>query len=283
MKKTRKYRLSVEDESRLRNVASVSMRLWQWIAAGVIFFSICLFMAGMLIYLTPLRGILPGYMKQGERAATEVGILRLDSLTEAYRRNEAYLNNVMTVLNTDRTPAETSSEPPATNMLAADSLTEASDMERKFVAEVREREKYNISVVAPLAADAMMFVPVSEQSVISSSTRGSHRAHVILARGEAPASIADGRVVGIFASPGQSGYTMMIQHAKGFLSSYSRLGMPLAGIGDEVTGGQAIALPADGSGISGSDIYLCMWHNGTPLIPYEYVGGSWQREEERVP
>jgi len=272
MKKNRKYRITIDDESRLRDIVSFSMQPWKWVVTIILWLIVSLLFAGMLIYITPLRQLLPGYMKRGERAATEVGMLRLDSLSEAYQRNEAYLANIMTVLDTDRTPAAPPASPATGSMLATDSLTEASETERRFVAEVREREKYNISVVAPLAADAMMFVPVSPESIITTDSRGSHTAHVVMAQGESPAAVADGRVVGIFSSPATHGNVMIIQHAKGFLSSYSHLGTLLAEVGDEVTGGQIIAFASKDSGLNGSDIYLRMWHNGTPLIPYEYVG-----------
>lgn len=283
MRRQRKYRVVIEDESRLHDVFSLSMSPLRWIGAGLVFLVVALTVAGTVIYLTPLRSLLPGYMKSGERANTEIGMLRLDSLAEAYRRNESYMKNLMTVLNTDRVPADSAGLATATNLLTADSLAGPSEEESRFVTEVREREKFNISVVAPLAADAMMFVPVSPESIITTDSRARRTARVILADGESPCAVADGRIVGVFRSASGGGNVMVIQHPKGFLSCYSRLGTPLADTGDEVTGGQIIALQATGNGMRGNEIHLQMWHNGTPLIPYEYIGdpARWQRDREQ--
>ncbi len=271
MKRSKRYKFTIEDESRLRNVVHVSMPIWKWVGIAVLFFIFCILISGLLICLTPIRSLLPGYLKSGQRAETEMNILRLDSLNDAYMRNENYLKNMMTVLDTERTPTDSASVVTNPNMLPADSLSGPSPIESKFVAQVREHEKFNIAVIAPLAADAMMFAPVAQECVFTPESRAHSVAHIILAKGESPTAIADGRVVGVFPSS-DGGFSIMIQHLKGFLSLYSHLGTPLASPGDEVTGGQIIALPADRAGIRGDEIYLRMWHNGTPLIPFEYIG-----------
>lgn len=136
-----------------------------------------------------------------------------------------------------------------------------------------EREKYNISVIAPLAAESMMFSPVNEESIISEKTKKSTKAEVILAKGSTVSAIADGRVIAISQSVREGGGTaVLIQHAKGFLSRCNRLGTVLIEPGDYVTGGQVIALTASGNSRNNELISVEMWHNGTPLVPYDYLG-----------
>lgn len=275
MKGKRIYRIVIENESRLEKVGSLRLPPWKLALFCVGAVAMVLLLAGAIIWMTPLRSLLPGYMKEGERAATELNLLRLDSLNQAYSRNEEFLSNIRTVLDTDRTPQDSLNASRPANMLTSDSLLPTSPEEAKFVAMMQERERYNISVIAPLAAEGMIFCPVSAESVVTAESRQSDAAVIVLADGAPVESIADGVVIAIYSSLRDGGgNTMIIQHDKGFLSAYSRLTNPTVSPGTRVTGGQTISLQQSGDGIRKSVVTLRMWHDGTPLIPYDYIGST---------
>lgn len=275
MKAKRIYRLILENESRLEQVKNwrlTRLRL-ALILTGLFFISIIF--AGTIICLTPIHNLLPGYMKATEREATMENMLKLDSLAQAMDRNEEYLRNLRTVLDTDRTPSDSINATRPANSLTSDSLLPTSREEERFVSAMQERERYNISIIAPLASEGMIFYPVSEESIFVAETRNSLTPRISLAEGSAVECLADGVVIAVYASEKNGGgHTIVIQHGKGFLSSYSRMAMPTVSAGEKVEGGQTISLQTNGQGMRSSEIILRMWHNGTPLKPYDYIGPS---------
>lgn len=70
MKTRTRYKLTIEDESRLENVAIFSASPLKW-ALLVLSGAICILLAGgVLVSVTPARYLLPGYLKESERTAT---------------------------------------------------------------------------------------------------------------------------------------------------------------------------------------------------------------------
>lgn len=273
MKRHPKYRIRIEDESRLEDLADITLSplsLWTAVAAALI---VLIMISGAIVMVTPLRTLLPGYMKQSERSATEDNILRLDSIFGAYAQNQDYLNNIIKAFDTDRTPTADSLVMTANlREMSPDSLLPPSPLERKFVNAMEERERFNISVLAPLAADGMMFSPLSDSGIFSASSRTEEKGNVILPPDESVKSVADGSILASYYSTAEGGYVVIIQHAKGFVTRIARLGSPMVSAGDAVLAGQMLALGPNPDGKGRRYIEVMMWHNGLPLIPYDYIG-----------
>lgn len=273
MKRHPKYRIRIEDESRLEDLADITLSplsLWTAVVAALI---VLIMISGAIVMVTPLRTLLPGYMKQSERSATEDNILRLDSIFGAYAQNQDYLNNILKALDTDRTPTADSLVMTANlREMSPDSLLPPSPLERKFVNAMEERERFNISVLAPLAADGMMFSPLSDNGIFSASSRTEEKGNVILPPDESVKSVADGSILASYYSAAEGGYVVIIQHAKGFVTRIARLGSPMVSAGDAVLAGQMLALGPNPDGKGRRYVEVMMWHNGLPLIPYDYIG-----------
>ena len=127
-------------------------------------------------------------------------------------------------------------------------------------------------MLAPLAADGMMFFPVSDSGIFSSASRTEEKGYVIMPDEEAVKCVADGSILASYYSASGSGYVIIIQHAKGFVTRIARVGSPMVSAGDAVTGGQVIALAPSPDAKGKRYVEVMMWHNGLPLIPYEYIG-----------
>ncbi len=270
-RKTPRYRLSLSDDSRLRLLVEMKMPIWQWILAIVAFVALSVLAAVLLLSLTPLRGMLPGYMAHEARLHTEESMLRLDSLQAEYELDRAYLDNIMNVLDTERTPTDSTKLVVNPRPMTADSLLSRSPEEDKFIKMMEQREKYNLSILAPLAAEGMMFNPLSDECVISEASRKSMVAEVIVTSGSPICAIADGMVVDSYFSPRDGGYVITVQHSNGFMSRVSHLGTPLAGRSDYVQAGQIIAFPPENSGRSSTRVNLEIWRNSDRLIPAEVL------------
>lgn len=274
MRRHKTYRITLEDHSRLERIVQLNFTPGSlaWTLLGVV--AVAVIVGAIVVMTTPLRTLLPGYMKKSERTATLESIMKIDSLHNALMTNEAYLTNLLTVADTSRQPDTSARADVTLPEIAPEDIMEPTEKEKNFVRVMQEREKYHLSVIAPLAGEATSFSPVSERSVFPVDTRDSEEPTIILAADESVASIADGTVLAAYFSPAESGYVVVVQHPNGFASRYSRLGNPFVVAGDMVEAGQLIAACSRGDGIKGSRIRLRMWHDGLPVIPYQYLERS---------
>lgn len=275
MKRKQKFRVRITDENHLTDVGSFNLSWPRIIIGSGIVVLFLIFLGACLLWLTPLKNNLPGYLKDAQRSATEENFLRLDSLKKVYDANQAYIDNLMIVLDTERTPADSAlMNKSLTAGIQTDSLLAASREEEEFVRMMQEKEKYNLSVIAPLAAEGLRFYPVNPEGVFTEGSRESNEGVILLPKGSTVNSIADGRVIDLSSPALNSVYTLMIQHPNGFLSKMTGVGKPLVMEGETVTGGQPLALlPAYGTN-KGNRITIEIWHNGTSLIPYKYLNSD---------
>lgn len=271
MKRSRRYKITIEDEAHLTEVASLNVtRIGFW-SSMVLMLILSIFISGLIIWITPLRTLLPGYLKQSQRSATEEGLLRLDSMMTLYEQNQVFVDNFLRVTDTDRIPSDSSAVSPVSRELSSDSLMTAGNAERKFVKRMEERERYNISVLAPLAADGVNFSPVTPDGIFTSDSRQSEIGVIILPGDESIQCAADGSVIALYYSAQEHGYVIAVQHAKGFVTSYSGIGTPLVGLGDIVNSGQILALAPTPDKNNRRSFKVRLWHNGLALVPYEYL------------
>ncbi len=270
MRRNRIISISVFDESRLHTLLKWSCPSRRLPVAALFLMAAFLVAAVLVVAFTPLRRLLPGSLDDTRREAVEQRLLRLDSLQRLSELNAAYLADITRVADHLRPAVDTAGRA-ARKAVYSDSLLAPLPAEARFVASVAEREKFNLSVIAPLAGGSVMFYPPDEGAVAASESRGSMRQKILMPPDATVGALADGTVVAVYYAPEERGYSVVTQHGRGFLSRYSRLGSPLVAVGDVVAGGQALALPLSAPGRRGDVIYLEMWHNGTSLPPSDYI------------
>lgn len=274
MKTLKKYRITIEDESRLRQIASVSARPYKLWSGAVLAFVALLLLASALIMATPLRTLLPGYLKHGERTAAEKGILKIDSIREAYNVNSQYLNNILTVFDTDREPGDSILKSVTPNELPPDSLLPASPRERDFISRMKDRDKYNATVLAPIAGEQLRVYPVADGATVAEQTRESMKPRILTPKQSPVCAISDGRVLTVEYSSPEGGASVVMQHDNGFASRYSHLGTPAVSPGSYVDGGSVIAHGATGGSMAPGYFFIEMWYDGTPVSPDRYLRTS---------
>ncbi len=271
MKAKKRYRITIEDESRLREIASVSAPPYMLWIGSVATAIILMVLTGVLIIATPLRTLMPGYLKKGERTEAEEGLMRLDSIRDTYMLNNIYLSNILTVLDTDRTPPDSTETGGVLNELPPDSLLPASPREIEFITRLKDREQYNVNILAPLAADQLRIYPVGAGATVDEKTRNSLKARILTPKGSPVCAIAEGRVLSIQNQAPEGGSAIVVQHDGGFASRYSHVGTPAVSQGALVEGGSVIAHGASGGSVSPGIFFMEMWYDGTPVEPGRYL------------
>lgn len=272
MKVKKRYKIVIEDESRLRQIASVSAHPYMLWIGGAVAFVLIITIAVLLIIGTPIRTLMPGYLKKGERTEAEEGLLRLDSLRNSYMLNNAYLTNILTVLDTDRTPSDSTQLSEILTELPPDSLLPTSPREIEFINQLKDREQYNVSIIAPLAADQLTIYPVAAGATIDEKTQNALKARILTPKGSPICAIAEGRVLSIQNPAPEGGSSIVIQHDNGFASRYSHIGTPAVKQGTLVEGGSVIAHGGTGGYLSPGVFFIEMWYDGTPVEPGKFLG-----------
>lgn len=267
MKAKKRYRIAIEDESRLRQVASVSVTPTMLWGAGIVSLILLIVFTGLIIMATPIRTLMPGYLKKGERAEAKEGLLRIDSLRDAYRINSLYLNNILTVLDTERTPTDSLLKVTTPNELPPDSLLPASPREIEFITRMKDREQYNVSILAPLAADQLRIYPVAAGAIVAEQSQNAMKPRILTPKGSPICAAADGRVIAIQNPAPEGGSAIILQHDNGFASRYSHLGTPTISPGSHVDGGSVIAHGATGGAIGSGFFFVEMWYDGNSVEP----------------
>lgn len=268
----KKIRIKVEDMAHLRTITTLRVSRLGVAGIAIAVFAIAVCFGGALIMLTPLHTLLPGYLKEEQRYASEENLMRLDSINRVYEQNQAFIDNFLHVTDTERNPVDSLLREAGMIEIGADSLTGPSEREQAFVRAMDKRERYNISVLAPLAADGMIFYPVTDTGMFTGESRDQETGEIVIPRDGMIMALADGRVIDVYYSPAEKGHVISIQHGRGFISRYAGTGIPLAGTGDAVTAGQLIAAAPDPDSKGQRKLRLRMWHNTHPVCPYIYVG-----------
>ncbi len=256
-----RFRLEFIKENTLNVLWSVRMTpVRVWLACGVIVAAI-----GALIWLimsyTPLRRLVPGTLSGDLRARYIELALTVDSLEQKAAASDAYLDNIRTILTGD-IPEQTPTEAPLPAV--SDSLLAASEAERAFMQSFEERERFNLSVLAPIAAEGMVFTSPGNVAEVRQVPGVGRAVELVIPRGGAVNSVYRGTVVSVVTRPdGLSDITL--QHPNDFLSVYSGVRDVFVDKGTKVVAGQRIGHVGD------KPLAFELWHKGSALDSREYI------------
>ena len=196
-------------------------------------------------------------------------LMKLDSLKTVVDLNRAYIDNLSNVLDRNRIPTDSIDMGKPVAPLPPESLMDAGDAERNFVANISSQNNYRTSALASLAADGVTFHPLTMAGIQTQSSMESREAVIVVPGSDPVLAPADGRVIDIYYSS-LNGYSVMLQHPRGFVSRIRGLGRILVNEGDYLSVGDAVGM-GPGQKRRHSSITLRLWHNGTPLLPADYI------------
>ena len=132
MKRHSKYQLKLYDESHLVEKARMRVSWWGFTVCSILFMALFIAIGMGIVWFTPIKKRLPGYMVPEQRGKTEVAYIELDSLQKLFQINQAYLENLQKVLATE--PISTSSDTINKSYLfRPDSLWDPSPEEMEFL------------------------------------------------------------------------------------------------------------------------------------------------------
>ena len=170
--------------------------------------------------------------------------LRLDSLNAVASVQDAYAANIRAIIS--GLPASDTVMPTFVPV-ASDTLLSSSEQERRFVERFEAENRFNLSVLSPIAAEGMIF---------ESPVR-------VVGEGGPVMAVYRGTVIGLFVGP-DGKYNLVVQHPNDFISSYGALSDVYVGKGAKVVAGQRI-------GAAKTEPVFELWRGGTHLDPEKYI------------
>lgn len=270
-----KYRLTIVNENTLEEVAGLHVSKLNGLSVLLCACTVIFLTAAVIIAFTPLRNYLPGYINSDVRRQIVENALRANSLQQALDRQNRYMMTVRDILS-GRVKTDTVASLDSLTDARAEQLMERSREEEEFRRRYEEEERYNLTAVtgAHDAAGMVFFRPLRAAVAVPFNPADKHFG-VDLAAGprEGVMAALDGTVV-LAAYIAGEGRVVMIQHAQNFLTVYRHCGGLMCASGDQVKGGDVIALTQDRKDADGGShpfFHFELWHGGVPVDPARYV------------
>lgn len=266
-----RYRLSFFNDGTLNRVWTIGMsRRRMWFYIGVVCLLIALAGACMISF-TPLKVLLPGYLRPAERREYIAASEKLDSIVERANQTDAYLNNIENILS-DNIPADSLYlvPPPPASLQFDDESLQPSTAEAAYLEQYLAKNSFDLTLTGTGDKDVFpIFSPPVDNAMVKRGSKPSATRILLTGKMNPVRSIASGTVVDAAHVPG--GKTkVVVQHADGYLSVYGGLDEAKVAVGDKVVkGGRIGTVHANGDNTTPLDFAL--WRNGTLLQPLDFV------------
>ena len=228
----------------------------------------------LILSYTSLKEFIPGYASDSMRKQAILNASKLDSLTISYNQSLNQLNSIKRVLTGDIKFEEFKERE-----FKLDTQNIEVKLNSKKIKEdsllrniVDQEDKYSLKVNQTTNESFLFFPPVSGQISQRFNPSIKHYAVDIVAKENEPVrSVADGVV--IFSEWSiDTGYVIILEHNKGYLSVYKHNESLNNFQGDIVQAGDIIGTVGNtGEYSTGYHLHFELWNNGYPLNPEDFI------------
>lgn len=269
-----KNRLVILNEDTFEEIFSLRLTLMNVFVVATIGALLIIFITTYIIAFTPLREFIPGYASTKlKKDATELA-LKSDSLTTAFKKNDAYIQSIKKILTGDLEYAKFNKDSilaSATEAVSEEEL-KPSKADLKLRGEVEQEDKYNIFEKAKPKVNAVLFPPVKGMITEKFNPVNKHYAvDIALAKNTPIKSILSGTVIFADWTP-NTGNVVIIRHNNGFISVYKHAASITVSQGDAVKTGEVIALAGStGQESTGVHLHFELWKDGYPIDPSIFI------------
>jgi murein DD-endopeptidase MepM/ murein hydrolase activator NlpD len=269
-----KNRLVILNEDSFEEIFSLKLTLMNVFVVATVGAFLIITMTTFIIAFTPLREFIPGYASDKlKRDATELA-LKSDSLTNAVKKNEAYIASIKKVLTGDLEFAKFNKDSIyATKTENAETEEiKPSDADLKLREAVAQEDKYNLFEKAQSKGTVVLFPPAKGSITEKFSSKSKHFAiDVALAKNTPIKAMLNGTVIFADWTP-STGNVVIIRHNNGFISVYKHAASLTKSQGDVVRTGEVIALAGStGQESTGVHLHFELWKDGYAIDPTQFI------------
>lgn len=269
-----KYNLILLNESTLEEVFRVKTSKLTFSLALGIFTLVSFTLLSIIIFVTPIKHMLPGYADVSVREDVLIEAQRIDSLEYITKSNDRQLLIIKNII-ADNIKYDSIHSIDSTDVERWNKLPlVAGHIESEFVKQYEEENAFNVGYDdnASQKEDAIVFISPAVGSITQHFTPNKNNAITIACPANTPIlSPQDGHIILANYHP-TDGYTIVIQHTNGYISIFHQLGEKLCNIGSEVKVGEAIAFAGSKNNKKqDSLIQYELWLNGLCINPEDYI------------
>ena len=269
-----KNRLVILNEDTFEEIFSLRLTLMNVFVVATVGALLIIFITTYIIAFTPLREYIPGYASTKlKRDATELA-LKSDSLSQALKKNEAYIASIKKILTGDLDYAKFSKDSiTATNMESiSEEDLQPTEADLKLREEVAREDKYNLFEKAKPKVSVVFFPPAKGMITERINPKEKHYAvDVALAKNTPIKAVLAGTVIFADWTP-TTGNVVIIRHNNGFISAYKHASSLTKEQGDAVRTGEVIALAGStGQESTGVHLHFELWKDGYPIDPTIFI------------
>lgn len=229
----------------------------------------------LLLFYTPLRSLMPGYVSPQTRELMIGASLRLDSLSEAVQRHQLYVKNIQDILQ-GNISIDSISTIDSLTILRSEDLMERTERESEFTRLYETTEKYNLTSQDLRKSDmeGLHFTPPLRGLLVEPFDPSNLHFGVDIAishTNQSISSVLDGTVL-MSGYTANNGYVIVVQHVGNLVTTYKHLTTILKREGSKVKAGEAIGtIEKEGSKQATPTLHFELWHKGTALNPTQYI------------
>ena len=268
-----KYKLTISDESHLEDVFAIRLSKLNALIGGFFLFLAIFFLVSVLILVTPIKNFLPGYLDAKFRKDVVNYSLVVDSLYGVVKIQEAYLDNLKSILMGDMKADTVKPIDSVQYNLSIKELYQTQS-ENEYRKEFEEKEKYNLSLHTENQVSGLpaFFPPVKGVITSKFNANISHFGIDLATAENQPVVAVLGGMVIYCGYDLDVGYVIQVQHANEFMSVYKHNARLLKKPGDIVKGGEAIAIAGNtGKLTTGTHLHFELLYKGSFVNPEDYI------------
>lgn len=271
-----RYRLVIMNDETLEEKAAWNLRpLNVFVTTGLIII-LLITITTFIIAFTGLREYIPGYSDVNTKRRVYNLMLKTDSMDEALRARDQYINNIRNVIEGNVSGTDTN-HVTAKTTASVDTIHKLykSKEDEKLRKEIESQDRYTLTegFSNPDNANGFVFFPPVKGTITSrfDPFQKHYGIDIVAGSNEAIKAALDGTVImANFTS--ETGYVIGIQHSNNLFSLYKHNSALLKKPGDFVKAGEVIAIIGNtGEFSQGPHLHFELWLNGTAVNPQKYI------------
>jgi|LGOV01.1.fsa_nt_gb murein DD-endopeptidase MepM/ murein hydrolase activator NlpD len=271
-KLTFKYRFVVLNEDSFEERFSFKLNRLNVIVLGGTFTILLIGITAILMAFTPLREYIPGYSSSALKKRASDLVYKVDSLQQKLTVNDLYIENIQQVLTGKIKNIAIDKDSIAEQLRIENADFAIPLVDSTFREEVEREERYSVFEKAIKKTDIVFFAPISGNITNVYNPKEKHYAIDIAVQKDTPVkAVADGMVI-FTGFTADTGFVIIIEHAKGFISVYKHNASIHKEQGDLVKSGEVIASAGSTGELStGPHLHFELWNDGFPVNPLNYI------------
>ncbi len=271
-KLTFKYRFVVLSDQTFEERFSFKLNRLNVIILGGTFTILLIGLTAVIMAFTPLREYIPGYSSSALKKKASDLVYKVDSLQQQLTVNDVYIKNIQQVLTGEIKSTIINKDSIIEQLRIEDADLSTTSIDSTFREEVEQEDRYSVFEQATKKTDIVFFAPISGNITNVFNPKEKHYAIDIAVQKDTPVkTVADGTVI-FTGFTAETGFVIIIEHAKGFISVYKHNASIHKEQGDLVKSGEAIANAGSTGELStGPHLHFELWNDGFPVDPMNYI------------